>query len=84
MNIGTVVNFRHFKNCSKKSTNIGIILEVQKDLLILKEYSGLGYTREDLMRIYWFLEGSRRAVPHYKIDGKNRPWYLKNNVYTIS
>ena len=82
MNIGTVVNFRHFKNCSKKSTNIGIILEVQKDLLILKEYSG--YTREDLMRIYWFLEGERRAVPYYKIDCKGRAWYLKNNVYTIS
>lgn len=78
MDIGTIVNYRHFINSSKKNINIGIILEIEKDLLILKE--GIGHIRRDILRIYWFLENK---VPHHKVDHLGRKWYLKENIFVI-
>jgi len=80
MKSGSVVSYRYFHNI-KKTRDIGIILETQFDFLLMKEV--VGFTYEDLVRIYWFTIGSEDRVPFYRSDFLNRKWYLRNEMYMI-
>lgn len=80
MKSGSVVSYKYFYNI-KKTRDIGIILETQFDFLLMKEV--VGFTYEDLVRIYWFTMGSEKRVPFYKTDFLKRKWYLRNEMYMI-
>jgi len=80
MKSGTIVTFKYYKNV-KKLEDVGIILELQHDFLIFKE--SVGFTYEDLLRIYWFTRKSER-LPFFKTDYLKRKWYLRDNVHAIN
>jgi|10_taG_2_1085330.scaffolds.fasta_scaffold26143_2 hypothetical protein len=81
MKAGSIVTYKYFENI-KKINDIGIILEIQRDFLILKEI--LGFTYEDLLRVHWFTKGSEGRVPAFKTDYHQRKWYLQKTICTIN
>lgn len=79
MKKGSLVTFKNFHNV-KKIEDLGIILEIQ-ETLVLK--NSIGFEYEALCRIFWLLLQNKKRVPSFKVDNRNRKWYLKKNLYLV-
>jgi len=83
MQRGDLVEFRYFKNNYKNNNNLGVVLDIQTDLLIPKGYAA-GFDYIDLMRVRWMDENNCVIVPYYRLGFGGQRWYLRKRFYTIS
>ena len=83
MKQGDLVQYKLFVDSDEKLSNIGVILELQTDLMVPSRYSGALYEKVDLISIRWLNENAREYVPYYKKDHDGQMWYLKNNFYLV-
>jgi hypothetical protein len=83
MKQGDLVQYKLFVDSDEKLGNIGVILELQTDLMVPSRYSGALYEKIDLISIRWLNENAREYVPYYKRDYDGQRWYLRTNFYLV-
>ena len=83
MNRGDLVQYKLFVDSDEKLGNIGVILELQTDLMVPSRYSGAIYEKVDLLSIRWLNEEAGKRIPYYKMGLDNHRWYLKSNFYLV-
>jgi hypothetical protein len=83
MKQGDLVQYKLFVDSDEKLGNIGVILELQTDLMVPSRYGGALYEKVDLLSIRWLNEGAREYIPYYREDHDGQRWYLKTNFYLV-
>lgn len=83
MKCGDLVQFKHFKDSGENLKNIGVILEMQTDLIIPSRYGGALYEKVDLLHVRWLDQKSEDRVPYYKMAIDEKKWYLKKYFYLV-
>ena len=83
MRRGDLVAFKYFKDYHKNISNLGVILDIQTDLVVPRGYAA-GFDCIDLMSICWITKESYEAIPYYKAGLFGQRWYLKKQFYIMS
>jgi len=83
MKRGDLVAFKYFENYRKNASNLGVVLDIQTDLVIPRGYAP-GFDCVDLMNVGWVTEGSYEIIPYYKLGISGQRWYLKEQFYIVS
>ena len=77
------MQFKFFKNSTTNLDNLGIVLELQTDLIIPSKYGGALYEKADLIVVRWLKGESKESVPYYRITGDGKRWYLQRQFYLL-
>lgn len=83
MRRGDLVQYKPFRDNGKNLDNIGVILDMETDLIIPSRYSGALYEKVDLLLIRWLNGESDNVIPYYKQVFDGRKWYLKEHFYLV-
>jgi|7_EtaG_2_1085326.scaffolds.fasta_scaffold12202_5 hypothetical protein len=83
MKEGDLVQFKFFKGSSTNLDNLGIVLELQTDLIIPSKHGGALYEKVDLMMVRWLKRESEDFVPYYNITEDGKRWYLQGQFYLL-
>jgi len=83
MRRGDLVAFRYFKNYHKNVNNLGVVLDIQTDLVVPRGYAA-GFDCVDLMNVSWIDKENFEVIPYYKLGISGQRWYLKKQFYIMS
>lgn len=75
-----MVAFKYFKNSYKNEDHLGIIINIQTDVLYPTEW---GYDRVDLLLISWFDEQGAWKIPYHTLGANGERWYLKSKFHIV-
>ena len=78
-----MVAFKYFKDYHKNISNLGVILDIQTDLVVPRGYAP-GFDCIDLMNVSWINRESYEVIPYFSVGVSGQRWYLKKQFYIMS
>ena len=80
MKIGSLVTYRFYNYFDKNKANLGIIVDIQTDVLYPTDW---GYEVVDIAKIEWIAGDTYHKLPYHSIGNNGVRWYLTSTLKVV-
>lgn len=80
MEVGKLVAYRFYNYFDKTKKNLGIIMDIQTDVLYPTDW---GYEMVDIVKVEWIAGDTYEKLPYHSIGNGGSKWYLATQLKIV-